>query len=141
MGDSDTIMAQATAVDYNDSTATAVSGAGHSVAPAAENPSSHTQAVSIAGELVSSDSSIKSADTAAQASDIDPDNVNAVAYDDNGNLAGPTNSSPNSTQVAVYDSSLNGNVVSEASITQNGVASVDGIGSAALHQPLDGSGI
>ncbi|KAK6164416.1 hypothetical protein DH2020_001280 [Rehmannia glutinosa] len=129
MGDSETITAQ-TSVVHNDPSATAASDAGSSIAPATENMAS-----------------------SAPAPDATPVNTTTqetpavLAYEANENFAGLANSSLDSTQVGGYDSSLNVNGVSEAGvgatagITENGVASADGIGSAALHQPLDGSGL
>ncbi|KAL8055272.1 hypothetical protein ABFS82_04G045800 [Erythranthe guttata] len=151
MGDNEAMMVETCAVDTN---AAAASDGGHSIAPAdAPAPTS----VSDAGEMVSSASSIQSADSLTLPSNVDSSNMNAtsvdvtqqetpdvMAYDSNENFTGIPNSL-DSTQVAGYDSSLNVNGVSEAgngataSTTENGVA--DGIGTAALHQPLDNSGL
>ncbi|KAL0459358.1 UNVERIFIED_CONTAM: Pre-processing factor 39 [Sesamum latifolium] len=157
MGDSETMMEQ---TSYSDASVTAASDADGSAAQATENtvgPAS--AAVSGTGVVVSSDGSMNTDDLAAHGSDIGAGNaygtaVNSVqqetptvmAYDAKENPAGPANSSLDSAQVAGYDSSLNGNGVSEAGggatagITENGVTPADGIGSA-LHQPLDGSGL
>ncbi|KAI3449821.1 hypothetical protein Pfo_006486 [Paulownia fortunei] len=160
MGDSETMMDQTSAVDYNDANATAASDAGGSIAIAAENTASPAPAtISITGEIVSSADSMNAAESVAHSSNIDAGNVYDAAvnvtqqetpavmsYDTNENFAGLANPSLDSTQLAGYDSSLNVNGVSAGdgttvSITENGVASADGIGSVALHQPLDGSGL
>ncbi|KAL0287016.1 UNVERIFIED_CONTAM: Pre-processing factor 39 [Sesamum angustifolium] len=157
MGDSEAVMEQ---TPYSDASVTAASAAGGSAAQATENmvgPASAT--VSSTGVVVSSDGSMNTDDSAAHGSDIGAGNaygtaVNSVqqenptvmAYDANENPAGPANSSLDSAKVAGYDTSLNGNGVSEAGagatagITENGVTPADGIGSG-LHQPLDGSGL
>ncbi|GFP82959.1 pre-mRNA-processing factor 39 [Phtheirospermum japonicum] len=123
MGDSDTIMAQT-------SDAPAGSDAGGSIAPATENIASSAPAPD-----------------APSVYTTEQDTPAAMEYDATENYANPTNTSLDSTQVAGYDSSLNVNGVNGAGdgatvgIAENGVASDDGIGSAALHQPLDGSGL
>ena len=69
-----------------------------------------------------------------------------VAYSSE-NLAVPANTSVDSPQVASYDSTINGNDVSEArniafaGLSENGNPS-DGVhGTASVHQPVDGSGM
>ncbi|XP_057480000.1 pre-mRNA-processing factor 39-1-like isoform X2 [Actinidia eriantha] len=67
-----------------------------------------------------------------------------VAYSSE-NLAVPANTLVDSSQVASYDSTINGNDVSEArniafaGISENGNPSDDVHGSASVHQPVDGS--
>ncbi|KAK4407268.1 Pre-processing factor 39 [Sesamum angolense] len=157
MGDSEAVMEQ---TPYSDASVTAASDAGGSAAQATENmvgPASAT--VSSTGVVVSSDGSMNTDDSAAHGSDtgagkaygtavnsVQQENPTVMAYDANENPAGPANSSLDSAKVAGYDTSLNGNGVSEAGagatagITENGVTPADGIGSG-LHQPLDGSGL
>ncbi|KAG8389153.1 hypothetical protein BUALT_Bualt02G0199500 [Buddleja alternifolia] len=155
MGDSETMIAETSAVDYSDTSMTAASDAAGSIAQATEDTSGHATA-SNTGEVVSS----AGADSVVHGSSADAGNTYAtglnstqqetptlIAYDANENFAGLANSSMDSAQVAVFDSSLNTNGVSEAgngatvSAMENGVTSADGIGSAALHQPFDGSGL
>ncbi|KAL3647698.1 hypothetical protein CASFOL_008666 [Castilleja foliolosa] len=124
MGDSDTIMAQ---------TSDAPSGADAS--------GSMTQATENIGD------SSATAPDAPSVNNTEQETPAAMGYDATENYANPTNSSLDSTKVAGYDSSLNVNGVNGAGdgatvgITENGVSSADVIGSAALHQPLDGSGL
>lgn len=159
MGDSGTMTATSSPVGHNDASVTVASDAAGSIAPATENVAGAAPAcISDTGEIVPSAGSVNAADSVAHALKMDAGiyatTVNVTqqetpavtAYDANENFAGLANSSLDSTQVAGYDSSLNGNGVSEAgdraaSVSENGVASADGIGSAALHQALDGSGI
>ncbi|KAL6505253.1 hypothetical protein OROGR_025070 [Orobanche gracilis] len=126
MGDSDLLMVKTSAV-HNDASATAVSDSGASIAPAIQN---------IASSALSFATPINSAQEETPV---------VVANDANETYGGLTDSSVDSSQVAGHDTSLNINGVSEAgdgpsmSITGNGDASADGFGSAASHQPLDGS--
>lgn len=145
-------------VGQNDASITVVSDADGSVTPANKNMTDSAPAsVSNTGEVVSTEG-VNAADSDANTLKTDVGNVNAtivnithqgttvgMAYDANENFASLANSSLGSTQVVGYDSSLNGNNVSgaadgAASISENGIASADGIGTAALHQPLDVSG-
>ncbi|KAL8055278.1 hypothetical protein ABFX02_04G046200 [Erythranthe guttata] len=125
MGDNEAMMVETCAVDTN---AAAASDGGHSIAPAdAPAPTS----VSDAGEMVSSASSIQSADSLTLPSNVDSSNMNATSVDV---------TQQETPDVMAYDSNENftGNGAT-ASTTENGVA--DGIGTAALHQPLDNSGL
>lgn len=141
---------QTTHVAHIDAGITAVSDAAGSILPTAENAASPAPAsISNTGEVFSSASGV----TADAGNYAAPENISqqetpvAVAYDAGENLTGLANSSVNSTQVAGYDSSLNGNGVSTTGdgaasiISENGIASADGIGSAVLHQPLDDSAL
>lgn len=137
---------QTSSVAHFDAGVTAVSDAAGSILPATESAASPSPAgISNTGEIISSASGV-TADAAPENASQQGTPV-TVMYDAGENLTGLANSSINSTQVAGYDSSLNGNGASVDGdgaanmITENGVASVDGIGSAALHQPLDDSGI
>ncbi|GER29661.1 pre-mRNA-processing factor [Striga asiatica] len=120
MGDSETITAQTSAV-YNDASAVGASDVGGFIAPAAENIAGSTPAPDAPSENMTTQ------ETPA-----------VTTNDENENLAGHGSSSMDA-QIAAYESSLNVNGVSEAGdgasegITENGVA--------ALHQPLDGSGL
>ncbi|KAL6564512.1 hypothetical protein OROMI_015962 [Orobanche minor] len=127
MGDTEIVMVETSAV-HNDASATAGSDSGGSIAPAIQN---------IASSALSFATPINSAQEETPV---------VVADDANETYGGLTNSSLDSSQVAGHDTSLNVNGVSEAGdgpsmgITENGDASADGFGTAASHQPLDGSG-
>ncbi|GER24959.1 pre-mRNA-processing factor [Striga asiatica] len=127
MGDSETAMTQISAL-HNDASALVASDAGGSIVSAKDN---------IAGSAPALD---------APENMTQQENHVVTAYDANKSFAGHGDSSVD-TQVTAYGSSLNVNGVSETEvganegITENGVASADGIGSAALHQTVDGSGL
>lgn len=118
---------QTPAAAQNDASVIAASDAAGSILPAAENAGSPAPAgVSSTGEIIAS------AD-AVLVNVSQPE----TPFDAGENLTGHANLSVNSTQVAGYDASLNANGV----ISENGVSSTDGTGSAALHQPSDAPGI
>ncbi|KAH6813746.1 Tetratricopeptide repeat superfamily protein [Perilla frutescens var. frutescens] len=142
------MMEQTSSVAHNETIVTAASVEAGSLLPATENAASPAD-MSNTVEIVSSASGMMNTD--AGSTYAEPVNVSqqetpaAVAYDGGENFTGLENPSVNSTEVAGYDSSLNGNGVSTTGdgaatiISENGVASADGIGSAALHHPSDGS--
>ncbi|PIN14708.1 mRNA processing protein [Handroanthus impetiginosus] len=152
MGDSETTMAQTSTLEYSNASIAAASDASGSIASATENMAGSVPDPA-AGNMNTADSvsygsNIDAGNTYATAVNTTQQEAPAVmAYDTNENFSGLANSSLDSTQNAGYDSSLNVNGVSQAgngataNIAENGGASADGIGSATLHQPLDGSGL
>ncbi|KAL8530185.1 hypothetical protein ACS0TY_007302 [Phlomoides rotata] len=146
VGDSETMTAPTSPVGQIDASITVVSDA-----PANKNVTDPSPAsVSNTGEVVSTEG-VNAADSVANDLKTDAGNVNAtivninhqetpviMTYDANENFATLPNSSLGSTQVGGYDSSLNGNNVSGAG---DGAASISENGTAALHQPLDVSGL
>ena len=146
MGDSQTMMEQASSVAQNVASVNTSDAAG-SILPETENAA--PGGISNTGEIVSSSSGVN-AD--AGSTHVVLENVSqqetpvTMAYDAGENLTGLANSSANATQVSVYDASLgNGDSMTRdgaaSIISENGVASADVTGSAAMHQPSDVSGI
>ncbi|XP_042003802.1 pre-mRNA-processing factor 39-like isoform X2 [Salvia splendens] len=146
MGDSQTMMEQASSVAQNVASVNASDAAG-SILPETENAA--PGGISNTGEIVSSSSGVN-AD--AGSTHVVLENVSqqetpvTMAYDAGENLTGLANSSANSAQVSVYDASLgNGDSMTRdgaaSIISENGVASADVTGSAAMYQPSDGSAL
>ncbi|KAG6434560.1 hypothetical protein SASPL_106198 [Salvia splendens] len=144
MGDGQTMTEQASSVAQNVASVNASDDTG-SILPETENAAPG----GITGEIVSSSSGVN-AD--AGSTHVVLENVSqqetpvTMAYDAGENLTGLANSSANSTQVSVYDASLgNGDSMTRdgaaSIISDNGVASADLTGSAAMHQPSDGSAL
>ncbi|CAA0823930.1 Tetratricopeptide repeat (TPR)-like superfamily protein [Striga hermonthica] len=127
MGDSETAMTQLSAL-HNDASALVASDAGGPIVSAKENIAGSAPAVDAPENMTQQENPV------------------VMEYDANKSFVGHGDSSMD-TQVAAYGSSLNVNGVSETvngeteGITENGVASANGVGSAALHQPVDGSGL
>ena len=150
VGESCTMMEQASSVAQSDASANAPDAASSILSPSENAASLALGGIANTGEIVSSASGVNADPGRAH---VAPENVSeqeihtAVAYDAGENFTGLANLSANSTQVSDYDASLNGNDVSTIRdgsagiISENGIASADAMETAAMHQPSDGPGI
>ncbi|XP_042026840.1 pre-mRNA-processing factor 39-like isoform X2 [Salvia splendens] len=141
------MMEQASSVAQSDASANAPDAAGSILSPSENAASLAPGDIANTGEIVSSASGVN-ADPGL--THVVPENVpeqeihTVVSYDAGENLTGLANLSANSTQVSVYDASLNGIDVSTIRdgsagiISENGIASADSMETAAMHQPSDG---
>lgn len=154
MGDSEALVAQTSiasdhsAVDYNDASMKAASDTDASAIETSGDLAAPTM-LSTAVDLVNSDVSISEPDSAAYASNTNAGDVAVVNYAQQeipNVMAYDTNLSVDPSQSGAYESSLNGNSISETgnvtavAITENGISHPGVIESAALHQPVDDSG-
>ncbi|CAA3001589.1 pre-mRNA-processing factor 39-like isoform X1 [Olea europaea subsp. europaea] len=155
MGDSETLVAQTSiasdhsAVDYNDASMKAASDTDASAIETSGDLAAPTM-LSTAVDLVNSDVSISEPDSAAYASNTNAGDVAVVNYAQQeipNVMAYDTNLSVDPSQSGAYESSLNGNSISETgnvtavAITENGISHPGVIESAALHQPVDDSAL